>query len=82
MENNKWHFLPELPETGREVLVAIKYDPQPVQAYFNGREWKGSRLVRENMSDGCVIDDSFKHIQEWIYAWTELPIIPPVPDPF
>jgi hypothetical protein len=78
-----WHILPgQMPEIKMEVLVAIKYDNEPVQAYWDGREWQGSFLVRDNMSDGYVNDASFKHIQEWIYAWIELPNVPPVPEPF
>ena len=77
-----WHFLPDLPEVNKEVLVAVKYDEEPVQAFWTGKEWKGSFLVRDNMADGFVRDESFKHIQEWIYAWMELPKIPPIPEPF
>lgn len=77
-----WHFLPIVPEINKEVLVAIKYDDDPVQALWTGKEWKGSQLVRDNMSDGFVHNDSFKHIQEYIYAWCELPKLPPIPDPF
>ena len=39
---NGWHFLPEMPEINKEVLVAIKYDNEPVQAFWTGKEWKGS----------------------------------------
>ena len=77
-----WHFLPEMPEVNKEVLVAIKYDNEPVQAYWTGKEWKGSSLVRDNMVDGYVGDESFKHVQEWLYAWIELPQVPPIPEPF
>jgi hypothetical protein len=77
-----WHFLPEMPEVNKEVLVAIKYDNEPVQAYWTGKEWKGSLLVRDNMVDGYVGNESFKHFQEWIYAWIELPQVPPIPEPF
>jgi hypothetical protein len=34
------------------------------------------------MADGFVRDESYKHIQEWIYAWMELPKVPPIPEPF
>ncbi|MCC6256221.1 MAG: hypothetical protein IT276_14990 [Ignavibacteriaceae bacterium] len=68
-----WHYLPEMPEINKEVLVAVKYDNEPVQAFWTGKEWKGSFLVR---------DESYKHIQEWIYAWVELPKVPPIPEPF
>ena len=77
-----WHFLPEMPEINKEVLVAVKYDNEPVQAFWTGKEWKGSFLVRDNMADGFVRDESYKHIQEWIYAWAELPKVPPIPEPF
>jgi predicted ATP-grasp superfamily ATP-dependent carboligase len=77
-----WHFLPEMPEINKEVLVAVKYDNEPVQAFWTGKEWKGSFLVRDNMVDGFVRDESYKHIQEWIYAWFELPLVPPIPEPF
>lgn len=77
-----WHFLPEMPEINKEVLVAVKYDNEPVQAFWTGKEWKGSFLVRDNMADGFVRDESYKHIQEWIYAWVELPKVPPIPEPF
>ena len=76
-----WHFLPEMPEINKEVLVAVKYDNEPVQAFWTGKEWKGSFLVRDNMADGFVRDESYKHIQEWIYAWMELPQVPPIPEP-
>ncbi len=80
MSEIKWNFLPELPEVNKEVLVAFKYDAEPVQAYWTGRGWCGSSLVRDNMSDGFCHDPSFKHVQEWIYAWAELPTIPPIPE--
>lgn len=74
-----WHFLPEMPEINKEVLVAFKHDNNPAQAFWTGKEWKGSCVVRENMADGFVLDASYKHIQEWIYAWVELPQVPPIP---
>ena len=79
---NEWHLLPELPEVNKEVLVAIKYYDEPVQAFWTGKEWRGSFAVRDNMMDGFVLDESYKHIQEWIYAWIELPKLPPIPEPF
>ena len=32
-----WHFLPETPEINKEVLVAVKYDNEPVQAFWIGK---------------------------------------------
>ena len=77
-----WHYLPEMPEINQEVLIAVKYDDEPIQGYWTGKIWKGSSTVRDNMADGHVRDESYKHIQNWIYAWIELPKMPPVPDPF
>ena len=77
-----WHYLPEMPEIKKEVLVAIKYDDIPVQAYWDGKQWKGSFAVRDNMRDGYVNDENFSDIWNWIYAWCELPSMPEVPEPF
>ena len=77
-----WHFLPEMPEIKKEVLVAIKYDDIPVQAYWDGKDWNGSFVVRDNMRDGYVNDESFINVCEWIYAWCELPSMPEPPLPF
>ena len=79
-EATQWHYLPELPEINKEVLVAIKYDTEPVQAYWTGKIWKGSFLVRDNMIDGYVANEKLS-TDEWIYAWTELPQVPPMPEP-
>ena len=77
-----WHYLPEMPEIKKEVLVAIKYDDIPVQAYWDGKQWKGSFVVRDNMRDGYVNDESFSNVWQWIYAWCDLPSMPEVPEPF
>ena len=84
MENKtiEWHFLPEMPTIRKEVLVAMKYEEDPIQAFWDGKEWRVAFIVRDNMSDGFVHDSSYKHIQEWIYAWMELPQVPPIPHPF
>jgi len=76
-----WHFLPEMPKNGQEVLVAIKYDEYPIQAYWNGTCWKASFGVRDNMKDSYVNDERLS-TEEWIYAWCELPPMPPIPEPF
>lgn len=77
-----WHFLPVMPEIKKEVLVAIKYDDIPVQAYWDGKQWRGSFAVRDNMRDGYVNDENFTDTWKWIYAWCELPSMPEVPEPF
>ena len=76
-----WQFLPEMPEINKEVLVAIKHDEQPLQAYFDGKNWKASFIVRDNMMDRFV-NNEILCTQQWIYAWMELPSVPSVPEPF
>lgn len=78
---DKWHFIPELPEVNVEVLIAYKYDKKPIQGYFDGKKWKGSHEVRDYMNDGFV-NDEILAMQEYIYAWAELPDCPEVPTPF
>ncbi len=72
----KWVFIPQLPTVNKEVLVAIKYEEEPVQAYWTGTEWKGSSLVRVFMDDGHVSNPSFANVKDLVYAWTELPKVP------
>lgn len=79
---NKWIFLPEVPDNDREVLVASKYGDRPVQAYLSlsvKRAWCGSREVRDSMRDGFVSDSELTGT-EFIYAWRELPKMPPLPE--
>ena len=78
---SNWHFLPELPEVNVEVLIAYKYDKKPIQGYWNGKKWIGSFETRDYMNDGFVRDETL-NIPEYIYAWTELPDCPEVPEPF
>jgi hypothetical protein len=73
-----WRFLPEMPEEYKEVLVAFKFIDIPVQAYWNGKTWKGSIEVRDVMNDGYCVD-SILSMQEDIYAWIALPIKPAYP---
>jgi len=82
MEKTKWHFLPALPEVNKEVLVAMKYEEYSIQAYWTGKEWKGSFLVRDSMNDGTVEDPTLSNSRELIYAWTDLPQVPPIPETF
>jgi len=76
----KWTFLPELPPVQKEVLVAIKYGETPIQAYWDGKSWVGSFDVRDNMNDGFVGDPSLGSMSKYVYAWTELPEVPKVPE--
>jgi hypothetical protein len=78
----EWKFLPELPEPKKEVLIAIKYEDIPVQGYWDGKQWNGSFIVRDNMVDGFVHDQSFRNVASWIYAWCELPELPKMLEPF
>lgn len=73
-----WHFLPEMPEEDKEVLVAFKYIDIPVQAYWNGKTWNGSIEVRDVMNDGYCVDSTLS-MQEDIYAWMVLPAKPAHP---
>jgi len=74
----KWHYLPELPGDCVEVLIAIKYDTNPVQGLYsyNRKKWIGSRDVRDSMVDGYVNDADL--YQDMVYAWTDLPRNPPM----
>lgn len=78
---SNWHFLPELPEVRKEVLIAIQYDKTPIQGYWDGKNWKGSFDVRDNMIDGFVHNEKLS-TEQWVYAWIELPENPPAPKPF
>ena len=78
---SKWHYLPELPEKNKEVLIAYKYDAKPIQGFWNGTKWIGSFETRDYMKDGFVRDETL-NVPEYIYAWAELPDCPEVPDPF
>lgn len=68
-----------MPEEHKEVLVAVQYSEVPLQAYWSGKEWIGSRFVRDCMADGDCRDARFADwLQQLIYAWTELPKLPPM----
>lgn len=73
-----WRFLPEMPEKGKEVLVAFKWFDIPVQAYWNGKTWRASFEVKDVMKDGFCRDDELC-MQDDIYAWMELPTKPACP---
>ena len=75
---NEWRFLPDMPEVGKEVLVAYKLFDIPVQAYWNGHTWAGSREVRDMMIGYC--DDAILDCQNEIYAWMQLPEVPAIPE--
>jgi len=75
MSNIQWKYLPELPDTDREVLIAIKYEEQPIMGYYINGKWKGSINVRECMNDGYC-QDPYLYGAEYIYAWAEIPEMP------
>jgi len=66
-----WKFVPELPDTTRELIIAIKGHKTPVQGFMSARKkWCVSRNVNNNNE----LED-----QSSVYAWRELPEMPPVP---
>ena len=80
----KWHFLPELPKHDDDILIAMKYTEYVIQGYYNknGRpkeKWQASHNICEEMVDGFCNDRSLSG-PEFIYAWAEMPTLPPVPD--
>jgi len=74
----KWIYLPQYPERWLEVLIAIKYADMPIQAFWDGTQWRGSCEVRDWMNDGYC-DDSTILSEHVIYAWCELPKMPDLP---
>lgn len=80
----KWNFLPKLPNHDNDILIAIKYTQVPIQGYYlkNNREkhrWQVSYQVTDEMCDGFCHDRTIA-APELVYAWAELPKLPPVPD--
>lgn len=71
----EWTYIPEMPPVGEEVLVAIRGNDVPVQAYWDGVVWKVSYEVRDSMLD-YPQGDSTLHSPEFIYAWKRLPKMP------
>ncbi len=70
-----WIFLPIYPKQYEEVLIAYKCNVVPVQAYWDGKYWKGSTEVTDWM---CNIDNIDRKLidQDRIYAWIKLPLVP------
>ena len=63
-----------LPDENIEVLICICEDI--VQAYSDGKNWRGSRYVRDHMSDGYVGDSKIIKIgspHDWVTHWMPLP---------
>lgn len=64
----------DLPDTDREVLIAIS--GEVVQAYYRDGYWKGSILVTEYMREGYVEDRIIckqgEHF-DYVTHWMELP---------
>lgn len=75
--SKKWNFLPDMPEQYKDVLVAMKYEKYPIQAYWDGSYWKVSFTVRDSMND-IDVNNARLYSQELIYAWCELPEMPPI----
>jgi len=78
---SNWHFLPELPDINKEVLVAYKYDKTPIIGIWNDSKWVGSFETRDYMKD-CYANNPDLNVPEYIYAWQVLPECPEVPTPF
>jgi hypothetical protein len=78
---DEWHFLPELPEECEEVLIAIKYEKIPIQAYLMGGKWKMSFELKSWLQDKESVNPLLE-CEEFVYAWKKLPSVPDVPDPF
>ena len=70
-----WNYLPNFPDTNREVLIAIKYE-QPIMGYYKDGKWKGSLNTREWMKDGYCPDPYLSEMDDFIYAWAEIPEMP------
>jgi hypothetical protein len=65
-----WKYLPELPDTDRLVLVAMHADKSPnIAQLYEGRWWTWD--METYFSDRIDI----------VYAWAELPELPPVRKP-
>jgi len=81
----KWHWLCKgepPPNNSREVLLAVKYDEIPIQAYYKSlnKQWYGSKILPDSMNnvdvfDGKIISDNT--IPGYFQAWCELPEMPP-----
>lgn len=64
-----WKFIPELPDTTRELIIAVKGHKTPVQGFMSARKkW----CISRNVNDTEVVD------QSTVYAWRELPEMPPI----
>lgn len=64
-----WKYLPELPDSDRRVLIAAKgFESSGLvqEAFLRNGEWYNS--------GSCL----YLGYQDRIYAWTELPELPPV----
>lgn len=68
-----------LPEILEEVIIAIKYQQTPIQAYWSGSVWRGSGEVRDCMKEGFV-EDAELTCQQDITHWMPLPELPQNPE--
>lgn len=75
INRDDWHFLPDYPKQYEEVLIAYQGNVVPIQAYWDGKFWKGSIYVTCFIGSIDNIDRTLID-QHCIYAWTELPMVP------
>ncbi len=68
MEDN-WTYLPAVPDTNRRVLAAYRNYESPVKGFYGpcSKLW-------------FTFEEDIDILQDHVYAWRELPKLPPLPE--
>lgn len=76
----QWKYLPELPEEGKGVSIALRGMATPIPGNMLGGRWYGFQIHRfEEIEEYSVMPFLLK--DDTVYAWAELPELAPIEKP-